>query len=291
MAALGRMAFAAVELVGSAIRFVTIHTRTRRQRNQRTDQELRSTSIRVLSGSGIRLSALEQVGITTMFDLQNKSINQLSQLHGVSPRSAKAAISYAKHYKRQVRRRHRTEAKAEFEATVNKPRTEVSAVIAGVAVQASLLLLATSSFVQLKQAFIGDEEVAASVGEPPEKLAFVDEGETGAAVTDLPDPSATIQATTTSTTGPPPTEPSTTVTPTTTTPPTTDVPTTAPPATAAPTEPGGCNANYSGCVPVASDVDCAGGSGDGPEYVTGPIRVTGEDVYGLDRDGDGVGCE
>jgi len=52
-----------------------------------------------------------------------------------------------------------------------------------------------------------------------------------------------------------------------------------------------CDPNYSGCVPVASDVDCAGGSGDGPAYVQGPIRVIGKDIYGLDRDGDGIACE
>ena len=54
---------------------------------------------------------------------------------------------------------------------------------------------------------------------------------------------------------------------------------------------GGCDANYSGCVPVASDVDCAGGSGNGPAYVSGPVRVVGSDVYGLDADKDGLGCE
>lgn len=53
----------------------------------------------------------------------------------------------------------------------------------------------------------------------------------------------------------------------------------------------GCNSNYSGCVPNASDVDCAGGSGNGPEYVSGPIEVIGVDIYGLDRDGDGIACE
>jgi hypothetical protein len=53
----------------------------------------------------------------------------------------------------------------------------------------------------------------------------------------------------------------------------------------------GCNSNYSGCVPNASDVDCAGGRGNGPEYVRGPIRVIGNDIYGLDRDGDGIACE
>jgi hypothetical protein len=44
-------------------------------------------------------------------------------------------------------------------------------------------------------------------------------------------------------------------------------------------------------VPVASDVDCAGGSGNGPAYASDPVRVAGVDVYGLDRNGDGVGCE
>jgi hypothetical protein len=52
-----------------------------------------------------------------------------------------------------------------------------------------------------------------------------------------------------------------------------------------------CDPNYSGCVPIASDVDCAGGSGNGPAYVSGPVYVTGSDIYDLDRDGDGVGCE
>lgn len=53
----------------------------------------------------------------------------------------------------------------------------------------------------------------------------------------------------------------------------------------------GCDPNYEGaCVPIASDVDCAGGSGNGPEYVQGPVRVVGTDIYGLDRDGDGIGC-
>jgi len=53
-----------------------------------------------------------------------------------------------------------------------------------------------------------------------------------------------------------------------------------------------CDPNYTGaCVPIASDVDCAGGSGNGPAYVQGPVRVVGSDIYGLDRDGDGIGCE
>lgn len=54
----------------------------------------------------------------------------------------------------------------------------------------------------------------------------------------------------------------------------------------------GCDPNYAGaCVPIASDVDCAGGSGNGPAYVRGPVRVVGQDIYGLDRDNDGIGCE
>lgn len=52
-----------------------------------------------------------------------------------------------------------------------------------------------------------------------------------------------------------------------------------------------CDPNYSGCVPIASDVDCAGGSGNGPAYTSGPVQVIGTDIYGLDRDGDGWGCE
>jgi endonuclease YncB( thermonuclease family) len=52
-----------------------------------------------------------------------------------------------------------------------------------------------------------------------------------------------------------------------------------------------CTAGYSPCVPPGPDVDCRGGSGNGPRYVDGPVRVTGSDPYELDSDGDGVGCE
>ena len=52
-----------------------------------------------------------------------------------------------------------------------------------------------------------------------------------------------------------------------------------------------CTPGYSPCLPPASDYDCAGGSGNGPKYVDGPISVTGSDPYGLDANGDGVGCE
>jgi hypothetical protein len=46
----------------------------------------------------------------------------------------------------------------------------------------------------------------------------------------------------------------------------------------------GCDPNYTGCVPdVGYDVDCA--------EVDGPVEVIGDDVDGLDGDGDGVACE
>ena len=40
----------------------------------------------------------------------------------------------------------------------------------------------------------------------------------------------------------------------------------------------GCDPNYDPCVPVASDVDCASGSGNGPAYVEGPVTVIGLDA-------------
>jgi hypothetical protein len=104
---------------------------------------------------------------------------------------------------------------------------------------------------------------------------------------------STTMATTTTTVPPttvPPTAPPTTAPPTTAAPP----PPPPPPPTVAPAPPpaqGGCDPNYTGCVPIASDVDCSGGSGNGPAYVSGPVTVVGSDVYGLDADGDGVGCE
>jgi resuscitation-promoting factor RpfB len=39
------------------------------------------------------------------------------------------------------------------------------------------------------------------------------------------------------------------------------------------------------------DYDCAGGTGDGPSYVDGPVEVSGADPYDLDRDNNGIGCE
>jgi hypothetical protein len=62
------------------------------------------------------------------------------------------------------------------------------------------------------------------------------------------------------------------------------------PATSKPEPSGDCVAGYSPCLSPASDYDCEGGSGDGPAY-TGTVQVSGSDPYGLDADGDGVGCE
>ena len=54
-----------------------------------------------------------------------------------------------------------------------------------------------------------------------------------------------------------------------------------------------CHPSYVNvCIsPNGGDVDCAGGSGNGPRYVRGPVRVVGSDPYRLDSDGDGWGCE
>lgn len=60
-----------------------------------------------------------------------------------------------------------------------------------------------------------------------------------------------------------------------------------------PTEPlpAHCHSAYWPCVPLANDVDCAGGPGDGPEFVSGPIDVITHDPYELDDDRDGLACE
>jgi hypothetical protein len=122
-----------------------------------------------------------------------------------------------------------------------------------------------------------------------------------ASTTEQPaDPTTTAIPTTQATTTTAPTTTST-VPPTTTTvaPPTTQAPPpppTAPPPpavpapTIAPQPLAGCHPSYTPCVPYAPDVDCLGGSGNGPAY-TGPVQVVGPDDYDLDRDSDGLGCE
>lgn len=51
---------------------------------------------------------------------------------------------------------------------------------------------------------------------------------------------------------------------------------------------GTCRHRYSPCLPPASDYDCEGGSGDGPEHAIRPFD--GSDRY-LDSDNDGIGVE
>lgn len=54
-----------------------------------------------------------------------------------------------------------------------------------------------------------------------------------------------------------------------------------------------CDPNYEGeCLKDGiGDYDCAGGSGNGPNYVYSEVRVVGVDVFGLDANGNGIGCE
>jgi hypothetical protein len=53
-----------------------------------------------------------------------------------------------------------------------------------------------------------------------------------------------------------------------------------------------CHPSYTGaCLDrYASDYDCIGGGGNGPKY-TGLVKVVGPDVFRLDADHDGWGCE
>jgi hypothetical protein len=117
--------------------------------------------------------------------------------------------------------------------------------------------------------------------------------------------SAAVATTSVAVTEPPPTtEVATTAAPTTTkpAPPTTRRPTPttrrvtpttrkAPATTHAPAR--NCDSAYpDACLHDGiGDYDCAGGSGNGPNYVDGPIQVRAPDPFDLDRDGDGVGCE
>ena len=50
-----------------------------------------------------------------------------------------------------------------------------------------------------------------------------------------------------------------------------------------PGSPGECAAGYEPCLPVTDDLDCP--------QIRALVTVTGEDQYGLDRDGDGLGCQ
>ena len=129
--------------------------------------------------------------------------------------------------------------------------------------------------------------VANNDDEPTSPVA-ADETTTTTTVADLP--TTTPTTTTITTTTPPPTTTAVEQPPPPQPDPTTEQPA-PPPPVAEPAPQQGCDPNYSGCVPIASDVDCAGGSGNGPAYVSGPINVVGQDIYDLDRDGNGIACE
>jgi hypothetical protein len=142
---------------------------------------------------------------------------------------------------------------------------------------------------------VGLAAIGASLGPPDDEVRLTSDGApvTTATTSELSSTTSTAPATTTTpptttTTAPPAT--TTTAAPPTTSAPPPPAPRQAPPAPP-PAPAAGCDPNYSGCVPVASDVDCAGGSGNGPAYVAGPVTVVGADPYGLDADDDGLGCE
>lgn len=69
-------------------------------------------------------------------------------------------------------------------------------------------------------------------------------------------------------------------------------PTTSPPSPPT-TAPRNCDPSYPDvCLHQGiGDYDCAGGSGNGPNYVEGPITVRPPDPFDLDGNGDGIGCE
>lgn len=59
------------------------------------------------------------------------------------------------------------------------------------------------------------------------------------------------------------------------------------PATPLPLVSGNCHPSYSKCLPIVDDLDCP----DVRAMGKAPVTIKGPDVYRLDRDGDGLGCE
>ena len=80
--------------------------------------------------------------------------------------------------------------------------------------------------------------------------------------------------------------------PTATQPPVVAQPTPAGPA-CHPSYVGGTDRDRGGCIRIGiGDYDCWPGSGNGPNYVIGPVTVVGYDEFGLDTsDPDNIGCE
>lgn len=48
-----------------------------------------------------------------------------------------------------------------------------------------------------------------------------------------------------------------------------------------------CHSSYDPCLPIVDDLNCA----DVVALGAAPVTVLGPDVYELDRDRDGIGCE
>jgi len=148
-------------------------------------------------------------------------------------------------------------------------------------------------------------EPTANVTDAPRPATDIDPTATSVPVTPVPPTVTPVPVTpvppTVTPVPPTPVPPTVTPVPPTPVPPTvTPVPPTPVPPTATPVPPtpvpepvppaNNCTPGYDPCITVGSDVDCAGGSGDGPRY-SGRVTVTGSDPYRLDRDNDGVGCE
>jgi len=51
--------------------------------------------------------------------------------------------------------------------------------------------------------------------------------------------------------------------------------------------PAACHPSYEPCLPVTDDLNCS----DVRDLDAAPVQVIGPDDYGLDADGDGIGCE
>jgi hypothetical protein len=162
-----------------------------------------------------------------------------------------------------------TEARSQVLQRVRGPRTGAAVAIGGVSVLTALVILVV---------------VMALASPQVDTVRSVDDTSTGSA--------GPATSTTSTTTGG-----AVVPAPTSTSAPSTSRSTTPPKPSSASTSrttsnSSSCDPNYSGaCVPIARDVDCAGGSGNGPAYVQGPVIVIGEDIYGLDGDDDGIGCE
>lgn len=164
-----------------------------------------------------------------------------------------------------------------------------SRAVAGMVVAAAFIALVIGGTIAPRQV-----QVQSFVDAPPSDAASTPSASAPEA-TPTPTRSPTPRPTTTPTPTPSATVPPVVAAPPVVEEPVAPVPFSAPvaeaPAAPPPAAPS-CDPNYSSpCVPIDSDVDCAGGSGNGPSYVVGPVYIVGSDPYDLDRDGDGIACD